>query len=143
MHPYIPNAIEYLSARPNLKVLLSFHTFSELILYPWGHTYDPIADGRARQVYETMARTMAGWNGYTPEQSSDLYITDGTINDWLWGVHRIFTYTFEMFPRSSSPGFYPDDALITQETTRNREAVLILLEFSDCPYRIINVACSA
>ena len=55
---------------------------------------------------------MAATNGYTPEQSSDLYIADGTINDWLWGVHRIANYTFEMYPRTSSPGFYPPDEVI-------------------------------
>ena len=80
---------------------------------------------------------MAATNGYTPEQASDLYITDGTIDDWLWGEHRIFGYTFEMYPRSSSPGFYPPDEVIAAQTTRNREAVLLLLEYADCPYRVI------
>ena len=80
---------------------------------------------------------MAATNGYTPEQASDLYIADGTIDDWLWGQHRIFGYTFEMYPRSSSPGFYPPDEVIAAQTSRNREAVLQLLEFSDCPYRAI------
>ena len=43
---------------------------------------------------------MAGTNGYTPEQASDLYIADGTIDDWLWGNHKVFAYTFEMYPRT-------------------------------------------
>ena len=47
---------------------------------------------------------MAATNGYTPEQATDLYITDGTIDDWVWGVHRIFSYTFEMYPRDVEPG---------------------------------------
>ena len=50
---------------------------------------------------------MASMNGYTPEQSSDLYITDGSIDDWLWGDHGIYGYTFEMFPSSTAGGFYP------------------------------------
>ena len=60
---------------------------------------------------------MAATNGYTPEQASDLYITDGTIDDWLWGAHRIFSYTFEMYPRTSSPGFYPPGEVIARETS--------------------------
>ena len=67
---------------------------------------------------------MAATNGYTPEQSSDLYIADGTINDWLWGQYKIFSYTFEMYPRTSSPGFYPSGSLIGRETSRNRDAFL-------------------
>jgi carboxypeptidase T len=81
---------------------------------------------------------MAASNGYTPEQSSDLYITDGSIDDYLWGVHKIFGYTFEMYPRSSSGGgFYPPDEVIERETSRNRDAVLQLLENADCMYRSI------
>ncbi|HKY53219.1 MAG TPA: hypothetical protein VJM08_02885, partial [Anaerolineales bacterium] len=68
----------------------------------------------------------------------DLYITDGTINDWLYGVHRIMNYTFEMYPRTSSQGgFYPPDEVIPAETSRNRAAVLYLLEQADCPYDVI------
>ena len=80
---------------------------------------------------------MAGTNGFTPQQGSDLYITDGTIDDWLYGQHKVFAYTFELYPRSSSPGFYPPDEVIGRETTRNREAVLRLLENADCMYRTI------
>ena len=42
-----------------------------------------------------------------------------------------------MYPRSSSPGFYPPDEVIAAQTSRNREAVLQLLEASDCPYEVI------
>jgi hypothetical protein len=81
---------------------------------------------------------MADANGYTPQQSSDLYITDGTINDWLWGDQRIVNFTYEMHPRDAAGGgFYPPSSVIERETERNREAVLRLLDYADCPYRII------
>jgi carboxypeptidase T len=85
----------------------------------------------------TLGQQMAATNGYTPEQSSDLYIADGTIDDWEWGIHKIPSYTFEMYPRTSNPGFYPPDEVITREVTRNREAVLLLEEAADCVYRVI------
>ena len=50
-----------------------------------------------------LARTWPATNGYTPEQASDLYIADGAIDDWLWGVEGIFGYTFEMYPVSLEP----------------------------------------
>jgi hypothetical protein len=88
-------------------------------------------------VFVTMGQAMAATNGYTPQQASDLYITDGTIDDWMYGVHRIFSFTFEMYPVSSSPGFYPPDEVIPAETARNRAAVLYLLEQAACPYAVI------
>jgi hypothetical protein len=85
-----------------------------------------------------MGQAMAATNGYTPEQASDLYITDGTINDWLYGVHGILNYTFEMYPVTSGQGgFYPPDEVIPAQTARNRDAVLYLLDQAACPYNVI------
>ena len=42
-----------------------------------------------------------------------------------------------MYPRTSNPGFYPPDEVIGPQVSRNREAVLQLLEASDCPYEAI------
>ena len=85
----------------------------------------------------TIGVQMANTNGYTPEQSSDLYIADGTSIDWMWGNQGIWAYTFEMYPASGGGGFYPPDEVIPAQTSRNREAVLRLSEYADCPYRAI------
>lgn len=119
---------------------IDFHTYGELILWPYGYTYTDVPADMTQDDHDAhvvMGQAMAATNGYTPQQASDLYITDGTINDWMYGVHRIFTYTFEMYPVSSSPGFYPPDEVIPAETARNRAAVLYLLEQSACPYGVI------
>jgi carboxypeptidase T len=123
-----------------IKASIDFHTYSELVLWPYGYTFtdvpaDMTADDHA--VFSTLGRSMAASNGFTPEQGSDLYITDGTIDDWLYGVHKVFSYTFELYPRTSSPGFYPPDEQIVPQTTRNRDAVLQLLDAADCPYEVI------
>lgn len=64
-----------------------------------------------------------------------------SIDDFLWGTQKIFGFTFEMYPRSSNPGFYPPDEVIPEETARNKEAVLKLIEYADCPYRAIGQSC--
>ena len=123
-----------------IKAAIDFHTYSELILWPYGYTTADTATGLTaddRNAHATLGQSMAATNGYTPEQSSDLYIADGTINDWEWGTHKIFNYTFEMYPRTSSPGFYPPDEVIPAQTSRNRAAVLLLLDAADCPYEVI------
>ncbi|MFD8421858.1 M14 family metallopeptidase [Streptomyces sp. NPDC059466] len=127
--------------RQQIRAGIDFHTYSELVLWPFGFTTADTTTGMTADdaaAFKAVGRTMAASNGYTPEQSSDLYITDGSIDDYLWGTQKIFDFTFEMYPRSSSGGgFYPPDEVIERETSRNRDAVLQLLENADCMYRSI------
>ncbi|MFE2365764.1 M14 family metallopeptidase [Streptomyces virginiae] len=129
-----------IGGKQQIKAAIDFHTYSELVLWPFGYTYNDTAPGLTADdlaVYKKIGTSMAASNGYTPEQSSDLYITDGTIDDWLWGNQKIFSYTFEMYPESGGGGFYPPDEVIDRETARNKDAVLQLLENADCMYRSI------
>ncbi|GAA2747637.1 M14 family metallopeptidase [Kitasatospora cinereorecta] len=127
--------------KQQITAAIDFHTYSELVLWPFGWTTADTAAGMTADeanTFATFGRKMAATNGYTPEQSSDLYITDGSIDDWLWGAHKVFAYTFEMYPTGSSGGgFYPPASVIDRETARDREAVLLLLENADCMYRAI------
>ncbi|WP_018682621.1 M14 family metallopeptidase [Actinokineospora enzanensis] len=134
--------------KQQITVGIDFHTYSELVLWPYGYTYNdtaPDLNSEDQRIFSTIGRAMAAKNRYTPEQSSDLYITDGSIDDWLWAKHRIYGYTFEMYPSSSGSGggFYPPDEVIGRETTRNKESVLYLLDYADCPKRAIGGACAA
>ncbi|MFD8980404.1 M14 family zinc carboxypeptidase [Streptomyces sp. NPDC059564] len=128
--------------KQQITAAIDFHTYSQLVLWPFGWTYNDTAPGMTADdlaAYKKIGTSMAASNGYTPEQSSDLYITDGTIDDWLWGNQKVFAYTFEMYPSESGGGggFYPPDEVIDRETSRNKEAVLQLLENADCMYRSI------
>ena len=119
------------AASQQIKANIDFHTYSQLVLWPYGYTTANTATGlnadQQQHVRDHRRQQMAATNGYTPEQSSDLYIADGTSIDWMWAHPRIFAYTFEMYPGSAGGGgFYPPDEVITAQTTRNREAVLIL-----------------
>ena len=129
-----------------IKAAIDWHTYSELILWPYGYTTantTATLTQAERDAHAALGQQMAQTNGYTPEQSSDLYIADGTINDWEWATHKIYNYTFEMFPTGSNPGFYPPDEQIVPQTTRNREAFLMLLEYADCVPRCIGGTAAA
>jgi carboxypeptidase T len=114
-----------------IKGHIDFHTFSELVLWPFGHTFDTVTEGMTQPEYDrfkSVGEEMAASNGYTPDQSSGLYVTDGDINDWMWGTHKVLSYCFEMYPSGGGiDGFYPPDEEIVPQTTRNDGAVDILL----------------
>lgn len=130
-----------INGKQQIKVAIDFHTYSELILWPMGYTTTDVPPDLTFDDWDTMVtmgQAMAAMNGYTPEQSSDLYITDGTIVDWEYGQHGILNYTFEMYPETAGQGgFYPPDEVIPAETARNRGPVLYLLEQAACPYAVI------
>jgi murein tripeptide amidase MpaA len=129
-----------INGKQQIRSSITFHTYSELVLWPYGYTYTDVPSDMTQDDHDVLAamgRTMASSSGYTGQQASDLYVTDGDYSDWAYGVHKIFAYTFEMYPKSNPPGFYPPDEVIAAETSRNRESVLYLLEQADCPYRVI------
>ena len=129
-----------------IKSHITFHTNGELILWPYGHTKTnvpadmTVADHNA---FVAMGRGMASRNGYTPEQSSDLYITDGDQIDWLYGRERIFSYTWELYPPETPTVWgdhYPPDERIASETARNRFALIYFLTVGACPYQTIGLS---
>jgi len=131
----------FVDSHKNLNMLLSFHTFSELILYPWGGKDTPITNKKDLAVFETMAKQMSTWNGYKPEQASDLYIASGDTCDWAYGEHGIFCFTFELSPAGGffpdPMNFYPGPGAIDSTFKANIEPALYMIEYADDPYRVI------
>ncbi|AJE83563.1 MULTISPECIES: M14 family metallopeptidase [Streptomyces] len=127
--------------KQQITAAIDFHTYGELVMWPWGWTQDEVTDGMTQDdidTFKAIGKDMAASNDYTPQQDSALYTTDGAIDDYLWGDQKIFAYTYEMYPGDSgSDGFYPPDEVIEKETARNRESVLKLLDNADCMYKAI------
>ncbi len=90
---------------------ISFHSGTELILYPWGYTYDPPPD-EARFI--EVSADLSDITGGTPyEQSSYLYFTYGVWDDWMYGVAGVYAITCEIFTNDTyegvvHPGPYPN-----------------------------------
>ena len=134
----------FVDSHANLKTLLSFHTYSELILYPWGYTNRSIDKKDDRKTFETMAKTMSKWNHYKPETSSALYLVSGETTDWAYGKHGIFGFTFELTPKSAfGGGFYPGAGVIDSTFQANLNPCLYLIDLSDDPHRAITQGAGA
>ncbi len=125
--------------KQQITAAITFHTAGEQVLWPYGYTRSTVPSDMTVDDYAALreiGRRLGSKNRYTPMQSSSLYITDGDEIDWAYGRHRIFMYTFEMYPRgvTSISRFYPADELITRETERNKSAVLYLIDVAGCLY---------
>lgn len=137
---------DFVRTQPRMTTLLTLHTFSELVLYPWGHTEDRVGqNGKGTPedyaVFKKMAEEMAQWNHYTPEQASDLYIASGDTTDWAYGERGIIAFTFELTPNSmQGGGFYPGDGAIDPTFAENLKPMLYLLDYADNPRRVLQTA---
>ena len=110
-----------------MGVFLDIHSYSQLVLWPWGYTYTGAPNGTALQ---TLGRKFAYFNGYEPDQSVGLYPTDGTTDDFAYGDLGLAAYTFEL-----GTAFFQDCA--TFENTilpDNLPALIYAAKVSRTPY---------
>lgn len=123
----------FVTERKNLKTLMSYHSYSSLLLYPWAGKDTPLENEKDRKVFELMAKAMAGLTGYKPEQSSDLYVATGDTTDWAYATAGIFAFTTELEGRN----FYPGAAIINKAVANNVKAAVYMLSVTDNPYKLL------
>jgi PKD repeat protein len=72
---------------------IDVHSFSELVLWPWGDTSTPAPNGPALKA---LGHKLAWFNNYVPTQSIGLYPTDGTSDGISYGELGVAAITFEI-----------------------------------------------
>lgn len=107
--------------------LITLHTYGELVLWPWGWTG---TDAPNHTQLQTLGRKYAFYNEHTPHQSYELYPTNGTTDDWSYGVLGIASYTFEM-----GNDFFQDcNTFQNSIYPKNRQALLYAFKATRQPY---------
>ncbi|MFQ6113260.1 MAG: M14 family metallopeptidase [bacterium] len=117
----------------NFVAMISYHNYSQLILYPWGYTNSPAPD---EELLSDLANTMSDSifnihsKTYIAEQSSELYIASGDATDWLYGETQVPSYTIELRPTSAIPGFQLPESEIQPTFEENLPAALFLVQWT-------------
>ena len=101
------------------RTAISFHTYSDLFLHPWGWTLAATPD--SARFYEWDDECTLG-NGYHSGGSPHvLYEVNGEFNDWCYGdtllKPRLFSWTPEA--GNSDDGFWPPPSRITPIAREN------------------------
>jgi putative cell wall-binding protein len=120
-----------IDGRQQIRAHLTLHTFGRMVLWPWGHSAAGVPDSEDRAVFETLGGQMGQAAGYLAQQSVRLYVTDGDEIDWMYGAHRIFSFTLEMSNVS-----YPADEEIAGEVGRVLSAAWRLIDVAACPWSV-------
>ena len=129
----------------DFKFILSYHTYGDLILYPWGWQVktpsfdDPIFVAQAGTDEQPAIQDSLLDIGYDPGVAADLYITNGDFTDWTYAAAGVPSYTVEMTLGEDAEGnFYgfefPDDEIMLNKVfDDNLEFALSLAESAADP----------
>jgi hypothetical protein len=105
---------------------ITYHSYSELVLWPYGYTASAFAPDRnsLEALGISMANTIPATYGgyYTPQKSSDLYGASGVTDDYAYGQLGIFSYCIEL-----GITFIPASTEILGICQDNLQAAMILL----------------
>ncbi len=108
------------------KSTLTHHSYSELILWPWGHCTDCQSPDHTQLEYH--GQQMADMTLYANLQSSSLYPTSGDFCDWHYGVHGSYCYTSEI-----GTAFHQHEDDIDHIAVRNLGVGFYIAEIADNP----------
>lgn len=95
----------------------SFHSYGDMVLYPWGGDYMGFTPDHAD--FEMLANQMASYNGYTPGTPWQLlYNVNGGSFDWHYG-ETTEHYRIMAFSEEVGPSFWPTPSSIPQLCQEN------------------------
>ncbi len=132
-------AVQRLISSRQVTMMISNHTFSNLVLRPngvnpntLGHDGKPVGDAPDEAALKALGARFAAANGYANIHGWQLYDTTGTTEDWSYNATGGFGYTFEIGPDEFHPP-YPEVVDEYRGAGKyagkgNREAYLVALE---------------
>lgn len=91
----------------DFKTALNYHTYGNLLLFPWGYTEELCPD---YPIFDLYGALMTQVNNYTygPTITAINYATNGDANDWLYGEDSTKNKIYGFIPElgSNSDGFW-------------------------------------
>jgi len=128
-------AVRDLVATRRFQGLVSYHSYSQSILYPWGYISTPAPDDSDLQALAAgMTDRIQRVNGRVYDfgrAGATLYLTNGDTTDWAYGTYGIPAYTIELPPLEYlDGGFFNAESDIDSIFRENMPAMTYLIDRS-------------
>jgi len=118
---------------------LSYHSYGELLLYPWGYISAFTPD---QNVFVALGAALAEGTNYAVGNPAlgTIYLTNGDSDDYAYGEimtkNKIFGFTPEVNSNAQG-GFAPAESMIQPTFDLLLNMNLTLLEYADNPFRVL------
>lgn len=120
----------------NFRIALNYHTFGNLLIYPWGFSDQPTDD---HEIFVSFADLMTTENNYFAGTGTETvgYTVNGDSDDWMYGDTVSKPVIYSLTPESGSQlyGFWPPqdqiDAINKSNVYQNLMAAHLLLNYGE------------
>ncbi len=121
--PEIAAIRDFVSAR-RFRASLSYHSYGNLMIYPWGYSKELTPDHHS---FVALADSLVAYNNFTPGLAIETvgYFVNGDSDDWLYGEQSTKNKILALTPEVGNQ-FHPDTTDIERLIRINRGPNLFL-----------------
>ena len=124
-----PNPSDPVNELTATGMFIDLHSYSRLVLWPWGYTYDSAPNDASLRV---MSYKFAYYNGHDPQKSTELYPTNGSTDDWAYGELGVPGFCFEV-----GDTFHQSCSVFNNDISPNNiKALVRAIKIARRPYRL-------
>uniref|UniRef100_A0A8D2DUN0 Carboxypeptidase A1 n=1 Tax=Sciurus vulgaris TaxID=55149 RepID=A0A8D2DUN0_SCIVU len=129
----VKSIVDFVTNHGNIKAFISIHSYSQLLLYPYGHTTEPAPD---KEELDTLAKSavtaLTSLYGTKYKYGSiitTIYQASGSTVDWTYSQGIKYSFTFELRDTGRYGFLLPASEIIptAQETWL---ALLTIMEYT-------------
>lgn len=112
------------------SIYMTFHSFSNSVMWPWDHVNEAPPDARLAKVGAAMGKL----SGYEAYQGCDMYLNGGDDEEWVFENLKSLAFTIEI--GSWGEGFMPPFSKVAKFFKENDAMMTYALKIADNPSQV-------
>ncbi|TFJ99641.1 Carboxypeptidase A1 [Platysternon megacephalum] len=119
----VKSIVDFILSHGNMKALLSIHSYSQMLLFPYGYKAEPAPDHQ-----ELLGSYAMSWVLFLPDRA------DGTTIDWSYDNGIKYSYTFELRDTGRYGFLLPASQIVPTAEETWLALMKIMAHIRDNPY---------
>ncbi|XP_037369061.1 carboxypeptidase A5 [Talpa occidentalis] len=131
--PEVAAMVKFITTHGNIKALLSIHSYSQMLMYPYGHSLEPVSDQEELfNLAKNAAQALHEVHGIEyvyGSISTTLYVASGITVDWAYDHGIKYSFSFELRD-TGQYGFLLPASQIVPTAQETWLALLTIMEYT-------------